>query len=133
MTRFSVIADVSSDNLAAVRPVLLHMIEGATVTNTADGLRAQGIMDGTEVRDVNRRLLSALRQAEKKTRLRAEWTADGQVHRFLDYVPKSTRPVGLPGLSRYQHASRNIRSCRNGVKLSLHGCKIAAWRDQGSR
>jgi hypothetical protein len=93
MTRFSVIADVSSDNLAAVRPVLLHMIEDATITSTADGLHAQGIMDGTDARDVNRRLLSALRQAEKKTRLRAEWTADGHVHRFFDYVPKSTRPV----------------------------------------
>jgi hypothetical protein len=93
MTRFSVIADVSSDNLPAVRPVLLHMIEGAAVTNTADGLHVQGIMDGTNARDVNRRLLSALRQAEKKTRLRAEWTADGHIHRFFDYVPKSTRAV----------------------------------------
>jgi hypothetical protein len=93
MTGFSVIADVTSDNLAAVRPVLLHMIEGAAVTNTAEGLHVQGIMDGTDARDVNRRLLSALRQVEKKTRLRAEWTADGQIHRFFDYVPKSTRPV----------------------------------------
>jgi len=93
MTQFSVIADVSSDSLAAVRPVLLLMIEGATVTSTADGLRARGIMDGADARDVNRRLLSALRQAEKKTRLRAEWTGDGHVHRFFDYVPKSTRPV----------------------------------------
>jgi len=50
-------------------------------------------MDGTDARDVNRRLLSALRQAEKKTRLRAEWTSDGHIHRFFDYVPKSTRPV----------------------------------------
>jgi hypothetical protein len=93
VTRFSVIVDVSSDNIAAVRPVLRHMIEDATVTSTADGLRAQGIMDGTDARDLNRRLLSALRQAEKKTRLRAEWTADGLVHRFFDYVPKSTRPA----------------------------------------
>jgi hypothetical protein len=93
VTRFSLIADVSSDNLAAVRPVLLHMIEYAAVTSTADGLHVEGIMGGTDARDVNRRLLSALRQAEKKTRLRAEWTGDGYVHRFFDYVPKSTRPV----------------------------------------
>ncbi len=93
MTRFSVVADVSSDNLPAVRPVLFHIIEGAAVTNTADGLHVQGIMDGTDARDVNRRLLSALRRAEKKTRLRAEWTADGHIHRFFDYVPKSTRHV----------------------------------------
>jgi hypothetical protein len=92
MTWFNVIADVSSDNLAAVRPVLLHIIDGAAITDTADGLHVRGIMDGTDARDVNRRLLSALRQAEKKTRLRAEWTAGGQIHRFFDYVPKSTRP-----------------------------------------
>jgi hypothetical protein len=93
VTRFSVTADVSSANLAAVRPVLLHVIDGVAVTDTADGLHVQGIMDGTDARDVNRWLLSALRQAEKKTRLRAEWTADGYIHRFFDYVPKSTRPV----------------------------------------
>jgi hypothetical protein len=50
-------------------------------------------MDGDDARDVNRRLLSALRRAEKKTRLGAEWTADGYVHRSFDYVPKSVRPV----------------------------------------
>jgi hypothetical protein len=93
VTRFSVIAEVSSEDLAAIRPVLLHMIEGAAVTSTADGLHVQGIMDGMDARDVNRRLLSALRQAEKKTRLRAEWSGGGYVHRFFDYVPKSTRPV----------------------------------------
>ena len=93
MTRLSLIAHVNSDNLAAVRPVLLHMIEDAAITNTADGLHGHGTMDGTDARDVNRQLLSALRQAEKKTRLRAEWTADGQIRQFFDYVPKSTRPV----------------------------------------
>jgi hypothetical protein len=93
VTRFSVIADVSSDNLTAVRPVLLQVVDSAAVIETADGLRVQGFMDGDDARDVNRQLLSALRRAEKKTRLRAEWTADGYVHRFFDYVPKSTRPM----------------------------------------
>jgi hypothetical protein len=92
VTRFRVIADVSSDSLSAVRPVLLQVIGSAAVTDAADGLHVEGFMDGTDARDVNRRLLSALRRAEKKTRLRAEWMADGYVHRFFDYVPKSTRP-----------------------------------------
>jgi hypothetical protein len=26
-----------------------------------------------------------------------------------------------------------LTACPNGVKLSLHWCKIAAWRGQGSR
>ena len=36
----------------------------------------------------------ALRRVERKTRLRAEWTAGGSVERFFDYVPKGTRPAG---------------------------------------
>jgi hypothetical protein len=93
VTRFSLIGDVSSDDLAAVRPVITDVIEDATVTQTADGLRVVGTLDGADAREVNRRLLSALRRAERRTRLRAEWTGDGQVHRFFDYVPKSTRPA----------------------------------------
>jgi hypothetical protein len=93
VTRFSRFADVSSDNLTAVRPVLLQVVDSAAVIETVDGLRAQGFLDGDDARDVDRQLLSALRRAEKKTRLRAEWTADGYVHRFFDYVPKSTRPM----------------------------------------
>lgn len=93
MTQFSVIADVSSDDLAAVRPVLHQVIQGAVVTDAQDSLHVQGVMEGADARSVNRTLLSALRRAERKTRLRAEWTAEGQIHRFFDYVPKSTRPV----------------------------------------
>jgi hypothetical protein len=50
-------------------------------------------MEGTDARDVNRRLLSALRRAERRTRLRAEWTAGGTTYRFFDYVPKAERPA----------------------------------------
>ncbi len=93
VTRFSLIGDVSSDNLAAVRPVITDVIADATVTEVPDGLHVVGTLDGADAREVNRLLLSALRRAERRTRLRAEWTADGQVHRFFDYVPKSTRPA----------------------------------------
>jgi len=91
VTRFSLRADVSSDGLAAVGPVLARMVGDAVVTQIPGGLRVEGVMDGAGARDVNRRLLSALRRAEKRTRLRAEWTGGGQVCRFFDYVPKSTR------------------------------------------
>ncbi len=93
MTRFSLVGDVSSENLAAVRPVLTEVIEDATVTRTADGWHVVGTLEGADAREVNRRLLSALRRTERRTRLRAEWTGDGLVYRFFDYVPKSTRPA----------------------------------------
>jgi hypothetical protein len=41
---------------------------------------------------VNRRLLSALRRVERRTRLRAEWTASGTTYRFFGHVPKTKRP-----------------------------------------
>ena len=97
MTRFSLSGELSSGNLTAVRPVLHQVLEGATVVSSQDGLHVEGFMDGTDAADANRRLLSALRRAEKKTRLRAEWTGEGHIQRFFDYVPKSTRPVSAVG------------------------------------
>jgi hypothetical protein len=91
VTRFSLRADVSSDDLAAVGPVLVQMVRDAVITQIPRGLHVEGVMDGADARDVNRQLLSALRRAEKRTRLRAEWTAGGQACRFFDYVPKSMR------------------------------------------
>jgi hypothetical protein len=38
-------------------------------------------------------LLSALRRVERRTRLRAEWTGNGETQRFFDYVPKGVSPA----------------------------------------
>jgi hypothetical protein len=91
VTRFRLIGDVSSDDLAAARPVLAQIVGGAVVSEIEDGLHVEGTMEGADAREVNRRLLSALRRAEKRTRLRAEWAGGGSIYRFFDYVPKSTR------------------------------------------
>ena len=91
VARFRLTGEVSSDDLNAVRPVLIQTVEGAAVTEIQDGLHVEGAMDGADAREVNRRLLSALRRAEKRTRLRAEWTGGGYIYRFFDYVPKSRR------------------------------------------
>jgi hypothetical protein len=93
MVRFSLVGDVSSDDLGAIRPVLTEIFGHEAVTETQDGLHVEAVMDGADARDVNRRLLSALRRAEKRTRLRAEWTGGGHICRFFDYVPKSTRDI----------------------------------------
>ena len=89
---FRLSGEVSSENLSTIQP-LLTQITGGQVTATAAGLHVEGAMEGTDARDVNRRLLSALRRIEKRTRLRAEWTAGGTTYRFFDYVPKSERPA----------------------------------------
>jgi hypothetical protein len=97
MARFRLIGDVSSDNLAAVRPVLIQAVGLVALIDIPGGVHVEGVMDGADAREVNRRLLSALRRAEKRTRLRAEWIGGGYICRFFDYVPKSTRPAAPEG------------------------------------
>jgi hypothetical protein len=89
---FRLSADVKSANLDGVVPVLAELV-GGDVTTIADGVHVEGVLDGADVRDVNRRMLSALRRVERRTRSRAEWTCDGQVYRFFDYALKSQRPA----------------------------------------
>ena len=96
MTRFELIADVSSEDLDGARTVLEQMVRGA-VNTAREGLHVEGVMEGEDARDVNRRLLSAMRRAEKRTRLRATWTGGGTTHHFFDYVPKGTMTSGSPG------------------------------------
>jgi len=78
---FKLVARVSSSNPKAVKPVLEQSVKKGLVKE----------VDGESAKELNRSLLSALRRAEKKTRLRAEWTSsDGTTQRFFDYVLKKT-------------------------------------------
>jgi len=87
---FTLEARVSTDSPALVKPVLEKLITKGTVKpGGAPGeFLVQAEMTGTSARDLNRSLLSALRGAEKRTRLRAQWTSAGVTEKFFDYVPK---------------------------------------------
>ena len=89
---FQLVAEVSSDNPAVIESLLRQLLQGE-ITKMADGFHIQASMSGASARDLNRRLLSALRRVQQLTRLRAEWTSAGVTHRFFDYVPKGTRPA----------------------------------------
>lgn len=94
MARFRVSARISSANLPALRAPLQHELGGnAEFLSEGDELVVRAVVEGSTARDLNRALLTALRRVEKRTRLRAEWTADGFTERFFDYVPKSRRPA----------------------------------------
>jgi hypothetical protein len=88
--RFTLRARVSTDNPAAVRPVLDRIASpgGVEPEVKAGEFRIVAVMEGTSARALNRSVLSELRRAEKRTRLRAEWTSNGVTERFFDYVPK---------------------------------------------
>jgi len=91
--RFLLRAQVSTDNPGAIRPLLERMFVHGTVTagEGAGEFRVEAEMEGPNARDLNRSLLSELRRAEKRTRLRSEWTRAGVTERFFDYVPKGQR------------------------------------------
>lgn len=63
----------------------------AAIETTETGLRVRVQLEGENARDLNRAVLSALRRAERRTTIRAEWTSGTTVERFFDYVPKGIR------------------------------------------
>jgi hypothetical protein len=89
--RFSLSAEVDTDSPDPVLKELRGLLgEEAVERGAKPGefiIRKE--MEGESAKDLNRTLLSALRREEKRTRLRAEWTAqDGTVYKFFDYVLK---------------------------------------------
>lgn len=93
--RFRLSAKVSSDAPDAVKSVLEGIVGKGSVRMEGPDFLVEAEMEGSDAKDLNRSLLSALRRAEKKTRLRAEWKADdGTTYRFFDYVLKKVeRPL----------------------------------------
>lgn len=91
--RYSLTALISTDDPAAVRPVLERLVAPGSVTRCPEEheFRVRAEMQGSSARDLNRSLLTELRRVEKRTRLRSEWTSEGITERFFDYVPKGKR------------------------------------------
>lgn len=86
-------ARVDTDAPESVLPVLKSLLPDGTVEtgSRAGEFQIRARMRGEDAKVLNRELLSALRRAEKKTTLRAEWKAeDGTVSRYFDYVLKRT-------------------------------------------
>lgn len=94
--RFRLVADISSDDPQAIEAVLHQMIDAGTVTPIEDGFHVVATLSGSSARDLNRLMLSALRKAHRRTRLRSEWTSEGVTYCFFDYVPLGVRPAELP-------------------------------------
>jgi len=92
--KFKLMAIICSDHPAAIKPILERVIgSNGSIKPTIDGFDVTAEFKGERSKDLNRMLLSELRRAEKKTRLRSEWTADGTTEKYFDYVLKQTRKV----------------------------------------
>jgi hypothetical protein len=95
--RFLLVASVNTDSPEAVRPVLEGLFGRARVTRVSDNeFRIEAELEGEDAKELNRSLLSELRRAERKTRMRAKWTSGETTEHFFDYVLKksTTNTVG---------------------------------------
>ncbi len=88
--KFMLSARVSTDNRQAIKPILEELVPKGSITSTDEGFLVEATMYGESARELNKTLLSALRRAERKTRLRSEWTSGRTTERFFDYVPKGS-------------------------------------------
>jgi len=82
-------ADVSSAQPVPVRAALVNMVEG-TVTATSNGFRVEGTVEGEDPETANRQLFTTLRRIEPRTTWRAQWKAEGTIHRFVDSTLQRT-------------------------------------------
>jgi ERCC4-type nuclease len=86
---FSLVATVSTNSGKLIRPILERLVGKRNVkVLSANEFKVVTTMSGENAKELNRAMLSELRRIEKKTRLRAEWTANGTTQRFFDYVLK---------------------------------------------
>jgi hypothetical protein len=93
-TTYRLSARVSSDDLGAARAALRELLPDGQIDDDQAELLVEAELGGESAKELNRSLLSALRRAEKKTRLRSQWTApDGTVERYFDYALKKVIPV----------------------------------------
>jgi hypothetical protein len=92
--KFKLSALVSSANPSAIKGNLERIIgENGSIKPTSDGFEINAEIKGESARDLNRMLLSELRKAEKKTRIRSEWISEGIAEKFFDYALKQTKKV----------------------------------------
>jgi hypothetical protein len=84
-------ARVNRSDAHTIRQALEQLAAKGSVRKAGDEFVVEAEMERASARELNRTLLSALRKAEKRTTLRAEWTSDdGTTERFFDYVLKKT-------------------------------------------
>ena len=90
------VANVNTDGPEAVQLVLMKLFgKGCVTVVHANEFRIEAQLEGEDAKELNRSLLSRLRKAERKTRLRAEWTSEGTTSRFFDYVLKKSTKINV--------------------------------------
>jgi hypothetical protein len=90
--KFTLSASVKTANPTLIKGVLKRVIGSkGIVKRTNEGFEIHAKLEGTTARDLNRDLLSEMRRAVRKTRLRSEWSSGKTVQKFFDYASKGNR------------------------------------------
>jgi len=102
--RFSLVARVNTDSPEAVRTALERLVGSESIKQTGKNeFRIETELEGESAKELNRSFLSELRRTERKTRLRAEWTADETTEHFFDYVSKKKTVATKTSLQKEKH------------------------------
>ncbi len=89
--RFRLSAQISTRDPNKIEPVLTKVIGVNGIIRTEKGFNVKTTMEGESATELNLKLLSAMRQVEKGTNLRAEWTTGRVTEHFSNYVLKEVR------------------------------------------
>jgi hypothetical protein len=83
-------ARVNRSDARTIRHALGLLPAKGSVRKEHDEFIVEAETEGASAKELNRTLLSALRNVEKRTTLRAEWTCGDTTERYFDYVLKKT-------------------------------------------
>ncbi|HEY1825477.1 MAG TPA: hypothetical protein VGG21_05900 [Acidimicrobiales bacterium] len=89
MATIEISADVNSAQPGATRAALSNLVSG-TVSATSNGFHVEGTVEAEDAETANRDLFYSLRRIEQRTTLRAQWTLEGVVYRFVDATAQGT-------------------------------------------
>ena len=87
---FNFKARINRSDARTIRQALDELAATGAVKKEGEELVVEAEIEGASTRELNRRLLSALRKVNKRTTLRAEWTSGDTTEKFFDYVLKTT-------------------------------------------
>ena len=87
---FTLKARINRSDAGTIREALDQIAAKGSVSQEGDEFVVEAEMEGSNAKELNRTLLSALRKVNKRTTLRAEWTSGDTSERYFDYVLKKT-------------------------------------------
>jgi hypothetical protein len=91
MKTFKLTAEITTSDAPKIESVLYRLIGVDGMIRTEYGFMVTTTMIGQSASELNHELLSALKQVDEETILRAEWTNGKETEQFFDNVLEVVR------------------------------------------